>query len=43
MCVGGGGGGGRTRSSDWEPDVFELFCVNKIALCQHEGQEILPW
>ena len=23
--------------------VFELFCVNKIALCQHEAQEILPW
>ena len=24
-------------------DIFELFCVNKIALCQHEAQEILPW
>ena len=23
--------------------LFELFCVNKIALCQHEAQEILPW
>ena len=23
--------------------IIELFCVNKIALCQHEAQEILPW
>ena len=27
----------------WCFSFFELFCVNKIALCQHEAQEILPW